>query len=357
VSVANRERLAPEAVDPGPRAARTIHLRNERPDGSSFRLAGMVDRPPPSAVVYRMDAGCGPGCWPKAPSNDATRGISHQEEAMSESVIRAAVVQLRSGDDVHHNLETVRQLVELAAQSGARLIALPENFCFLGSLKEKGKLAESLTNPSAPILKSMRHLSRQLGIHLILGGMPTKTPEGRGFYNTAVALDPSGDAIGVYHKIHLFDINIPDGAVFQESAHVTAGETVTLAQMGETKVGLSVCYDLRFPELYRRLVRAGAEILCIPAAFTLHTGKDHWLPLLRARAIENECYVLAPAQFGRHNPQRASFGKSCIVDPWGAIIAQVPDKEGYAMADLDLSFLQRVRQGLPCLDHIRLTTI
>jgi len=276
---------------------------------------------------------------------------------MSESVIRAAVVQLRSLDDVHHNLETVKQLVEDAAQSGAQLIVLPENFCFLGPLEEKGKLAESLADPMAPILKSMRQLAQQHGIHLILGGMPTKTPDGQGFYNTAVALDPSGEVTAAYHKIHLFDINIPEGAVFQESAHVTPGESVTLAHMGETKVGLSVCYDLRFPELYRRLVRAGAKILCIPAAFTLHTGKDHWLPLLRARAIENECYVLAPAQFGRHSAERASYGKSCIVDPWGAIIAQVPDKEGYAMADLDLAFLQQVRQGLPCLEHIRLTTI
>jgi predicted amidohydrolase len=272
------------------------------------------------------------------------------------TTIRAAVVQMTSGEDIAKNLETITQLTEQAARQGATLVTLPENFCYLGSMRRKLELAEPLDsgNPG-PILAAMVALARSAGVHLLLGGMPTQAETPQRFYNTAVLLDPEGAIAASYHKIHLFDVDIPDGAVFKESEHVVPGREAVVAPLGSTTMGLTICYDLRFPELFRRLAGAGAEICCVPAAFTMHTGKDHWLPLLRARAIENQTYILAPAQYGRHNDQRVSYGKSCIVDPWGAVIAQVPDREGVAVAELDLAYLQKVRAQLPCLQHIRLS--
>ncbi|MCK5797764.1 MAG: carbon-nitrogen hydrolase family protein, partial [Deltaproteobacteria bacterium] len=163
-----------------------------------------------------------------------------------------------------------------------------------------------------------------------------------------------GDIVETYDKIHLFDVSIPNGPSFQESARVEPGDRVVTAEVSGLHLGLSICYDLRFPELYRKLASQGAEILLVPAAFLLHTGKDHWLPLLRARAIENQTYVLAANQIGAHTPRRSSYGKSCIIDPWGAVIAQVSDGPGVAVAELDLAYLREVRQQLPALDHRRL---
>ena len=265
---------------------------------------------------------------------------------------RVAVVQLCAKTDIGDNISRASQLVRRAVGAGAQAVLLPENFCFIGGLKRKVEIAESLDAPG-PIIGAMQALARECGVHLLVGGLPTRAEAGLA-HNTALVLGPDGSIISHYHKIHLFDIAIPDGAVFQESEFVQPGREVVTTQLLGTTLGLSICYDLRFPELYRSLARRGAEVLTVPAAFTMHTGKDHWFPLLRARAIENVCYVMAANQWGRHNEERASYGKSCIIDPWGAIVAQVSDLDGYALAELDFGHLRKIRQQLPCLNHVRL---
>jgi predicted amidohydrolase len=167
-------------------------------------------------------------------------------------------------------------------------------------------------------------------------------------------VDDQGSLRAVYRKVHLFDVNIPHGAQFRESATVAPGRDVVTHDLPWGRLGLSVCYDLRFPELYRQLATAGARLVAVPSAFTQHTGKDHWHVLLRARAIENQAFVLAPAQFGRHNDKRTTYGHSLIVDPWGTMLCEVGDREGVATAELDLDFLERVRREMPCLEHRRL---
>lgn len=267
-------------------------------------------------------------------------------------LIRAAVVQMCSRAEIDANLDLAANLCRKAADRGAQLVVLPENFCLIDTLQRKVEIAEDLEKPG-PILQRMKILARELGVSLVLGGLPTRASEGRCF-NTSVLLDPQGEIRSTYRKIHLFDIAIPDGAMFQESELVEPGKDIVHADLLGFRLGMTICYDLRFPELYRALTNAGCQVLTVPAAFTLHTGKDHWFPLLRARAIENEAYVLAAGQYGRHTPERFSYGKSCIIDPWGAVIAQVSDGDGVAVADLDLDYLEKVRQQLPCLDHQRI---
>lgn len=275
----------------------------------------------------------------------------------------AAVVQLTSTADVARNLRRVEELCERAKARGAQLIALPENFAILAS-SEQDKFQHAVSfgsdgdGPSGPsILGAMQRLAARLGVHLILGGMPERSSQPGRVYNTCVLLDPSGNVAALYRKIHLFDVDFPGASTtLRESTTVSAGD-VDQAVVASTPwggLGLSVCYDVRFPELYRRLAENGARILTVPAAFTLHTGKDHWHVLLRARAIENQCFVLAPAQQGRHNPTRVTYGHSLIIDPWGTVLADCPDGEGIALAELDFSILERVRTELPCLAHRRL---
>jgi deaminated glutathione amidase len=264
----------------------------------------------------------------------------------------AAVIQMCSRQDVEQNLSVARALVEQAAARGAQLAVLPENFAYIRKLEHKVQIAESLSEPG-PILRAMQEAARATGLHLLLGGMPIRAERTDRFHNTAVLLDPRGHILASYRKIHLFDINLP-GVVFNESSLVMPGEEPVVTDLLGARLGFSICYDLRFPELYRELSRRGATVLAVPAAFTLHTGQDHWLPLLRARAIENQCYVLAAGQHGAHTESRTSYGKSCIIDPWGAVIAQVSDGDGVAAAMLDLEYLAKVRRELPALTHRRL---
>jgi deaminated glutathione amidase len=266
----------------------------------------------------------------------------------------AAVIQMCARQDIEQNLSVARALVDRAAARGAQLAVLPENFAYIGKLEHKVQLAEPLSESEpGPILRAMQEAARSTGLHLLLGGTPIRSDHGDRFYNTAVLLDPRGHILASYRKIHLFDINIP-GVVFTESERVMPGEEPVVADLLGARLGFSICYDLRFPELYRELSRRGATLLAVPAAFTLHTGKDHWLPLLRARAIENQCYVLAAGQHGAHTETRTSYGKSCIIDPWGAVIAQVSDGDGVAVAMLDFVYLEKVRRELPALTHRRI---
>jgi predicted amidohydrolase len=265
----------------------------------------------------------------------------------------AGVVQVTSGADLVHNLERCRALIEDAAKMGARLVVLPENFAFLGE-HETAKMAVAEAVPGdGRILSTMRQIARDHELDLVLGGMP-EAVSATHVHNTSVYVDARGEIRGIYRKIHLFDVAIPDGAMYRESASVTPGNEAVVVDGDLGKVGLTICYDLRFPELYRRLVSDGARLLTEPAAFTLHTGRDHWHPLLTARAIENLAFVLAAAQFGRHNAKRVTFGHACIVDPWGHVLAEVGDREGVAVAELDFAYQDRLRRELPALEHRRL---
>ncbi len=267
--------------------------------------------------------------------------------------MRVAVVQLSSQADVRANLDRIAALVGRAADLGAELVALPENFAFMGeSDAQKRAIAEALGD--GPISKMLSETARSRGIFLLAGGMPEASGDPDRPFNTSALFAPSGALLARYRKIHLFDVDLPDGTTLRESSACVPGEETIVSDVRGRKLGMTICYDVRFPELYRRLLDAGAEIVTVPAAFTLTTGKDHWTTLLRARAIENQVFVLAPAQHGKHPRGRQTYGKSCIVDPWGDVLAQCGEGEGVAVATLDFDYQSRVRASLPALTHRRL---
>ncbi|HVJ90966.1 MAG TPA: carbon-nitrogen hydrolase family protein [Labilithrix sp.] len=274
--------------------------------------------------------------------------------------MRAAVIQLSSQDDVANNLGRVRALIADAARAGAELVALPENFAFMGEESKKCEVAEGTEEHNkGPITVALTEAARESGVWLVAGGMPEASADPARPYNTSLLVTPDGRVAARYRKIHLFDVDLPDGTKALESGATSAGGESVVAELGApapsgTKLGMTICYDLRFPELYRKLVGEGARIVTVPAAFTLTTGKDHWHVLLRARAIENQVFVIAPAQHGRHPRGRTTYGKSLIVDPWGDVLAQCGEGEGYALARLDFAAQDRVRASLPCLSHRRL---
>jgi predicted amidohydrolase len=272
---------------------------------------------------------------------------------MSASVgrVSAAVVQMTSTTDVERNLSTAEGLVTRAAERGARLVTLPENFAFLRSEGQPVPDAQPL---DGPWVRRMADLARRHALTLLLGSIPEKIEGDSRVQNTSVLLGPDGTTLAAYRKLHLFDIDLPGMEHLKESRSVVAGSEVVVADTPAGRLGLSICYDLRFPELYRSLAQRGARVLCVPSAFTERTGKAHWEVLLRARAIENLAYVVAPAQVGHHGGGRASHGQAMIVDPWGTVLAQVPDGEGVALADLDFARLERLRRELPALSHARL---
>jgi deaminated glutathione amidase len=268
----------------------------------------------------------------------------------------AAVVQMTSTTDVERNLAKAEELVTQAAARGARLVGLPENFAFL---RCEGEPVPDPQPLDGPWVQRMAALARRLRITLLLGSVPERVPEdeptpGPRVRNTSLLLGPDGATLARYSKIHLFDVELPGMEHIKESHTIAPGREIVVADSPAGPLGLSICYDLRFPELFRALSRRGARVLCVPAAFTERTGKAHWEVLLRARAIENLAYVLAPAQIGHHGPGRDSFGDAMIVDPWGAVVARVPDGEGAAIAELDFVRLERLRRELPALHHARL---
>jgi deaminated glutathione amidase len=269
----------------------------------------------------------------------------------SRVVVGAA--QLTSGSDLEQNLTLCAELVALARSRGAELVVLPENFAFMGSEQDKLRIAEDLEG-TGPIMRMLREAARTSSAWIIAGGMPERSADPARPYNACVAIDPSGGVRAVYRKIHLFDVEVGDGQTYRESSSTSAGADPVLLEALGRLVGLSVCYDLRFPELYRRLAAMGAEVLVVPAAFTLMTGKDHWKVLLRARAIENQSWVVAAAQWGEHPGGRRTFGKSCIIDPWGEIVAQASEGVGVVVAEIDPAITERVRSSLPALRHRKL---
>lgn len=268
-------------------------------------------------------------------------------------MFRAAVIQMTSTSDRGANLDQAEQLIGKAAQQGAELIATPENTNFLGPHTEKVRLAETLEGSTCSLFSTM---ARRLGVHLLLGSFNEKSDDPKRCYNTSVVFAPTGEQLAVYRKIHLFDVDVSDKVRFRESATVLPGRDPVVVAMSLGQLGLSICYDLRFGELYRRLVELGAEVILVPSAFTATTGKAHWHVLLRARAIESQCYFMAPAQVGRHDDGglRESFGHAMIVDPWGRILAEVPEGEGVALAEIDLQRVDKVRRAIPVQQHRRL---
>jgi deaminated glutathione amidase len=262
--------------------------------------------------------------------------------------LRSAVVQLNSTNDKNRNLAAAESLVRAAAADGAELVALPEKWNLLAAGEELLSEAEALDGPS---LTAARAWARDLGVHLLAGSVSEPGPASKAF-NTSVLIGSDGEDVAVYRKIHMFDVDV-DGVAYRESEHEEPGEEIVSAPLADTTIGLSVCYDLRFPELYRILAVRGARILAVPSAFTAATGRDHWEPLLRARAIENQAFVLAPNQFGEAPPHFHSYGHSAIVDPWGKVLATAPDEECFVAAELDLSVQERVRESLPSLANRR----
>lgn len=282
-----------------------------------------------------------------SPERASSDPSSHREPLL------AAVLQMNASSDAAGNWRQARDLVARAAAAGARLVATPENTNYLGPHEEKVRLAETLDGPTC---ERFGGLARQHHLHLLLGSFNERSADPQRCYNTSVLFGPDGSQLAIYRKIHLFDVDLSEQVSFQESRTVVAGEEPVVAATPWLALGLSICYDLRFPELYRRLVDAGAEALAVPSAFTLTTGRAHWYPLLRARAIENQCYVLAPAQQGRHDDRglRESFGHAMIIDPWGQVLATVGEGPGLALAEIDPARVQRLRRAMPVTDHRRL---
>lgn len=263
--------------------------------------------------------------------------------------MRVAAVQLNSTGDKARNLEVAERLVRAAAADGAELVGLPEKWNMLAPGKELAAAAEPLDGPS---LSAARGWARTLGVYLLAGSVGEHVDDGAKAFNTSVLIGPDGEDRAVYRKIHMFDVEA-GGVVYRESAHEQPGTEPVVAPLGELSVGMSVCYDLRFPELYRILALWGARLLAVPSAFTLATGRDHWEVLLRARAIENQAFVLAPNQVGRAEPHYESYGRSAIIDPWGVVLACAADGERFVVADLDLAAQQRIRESLPSLANRR----
>jgi predicted amidohydrolase len=261
--------------------------------------------------------------------------------------LRAAAVQLNSTDDRERNLATAERLARAAAADGASLIALPEKWNLLAGGRQLLAGAEPLDGPS---LTAARSWARELGVHLLAGSI--SAAGGERAQNTSVLIGPDGADLAVYRKIHMFDVDL-GGVAYRESEFEDPGTEVSTASLGDVDLGLTICYDLRFPELYRILALRGARVISAPSAFTAATGRDHWDVLVRARAIENQVFVIAPNQIGRAAPHYDSYGHSMVVDPWGKVLAAAPDEECFIAADLDLVAQDEVRESLPSLANRR----
>jgi predicted amidohydrolase len=266
------------------------------------------------------------------------------------SKFTVAAVQMTTGADKSENVSKAIELVEQAAGRGAQLVVLPELFNCLGAHERISAGSESIPGPTAT---AMGQLAARLQITLLAGSIAERVAESDKAFNTSLLFGPDGRQLASYRKIHLFDIDLPGRLTHRESDVMQAGDRLVASETPVGKLGLGTCYDLRFPELFRRLSAAGAQILCLPAAFTLTTGRDHWEPLLRARAIENQTYVIAANQFGQNAESIRTCGRSTIIDPWGIPLATAADGENVITAEIDLDYLVEIRRNLPALEHRR----
>jgi predicted amidohydrolase len=264
--------------------------------------------------------------------------------------VRAGAVQLNSTEDLDQNLASADRLVREAAAQGAELICLPEKWTVLGTAEAMRAAAQTL---DGPVVSWAQSLARELGVDLVAGSMVERIAGREKLGNTSLHVGPDGEVKAVYRKLHLFDVEI-DGSVYADSETESPGDEIVASRLaGGTGLGMSICYDLRFPELFRILTLRGAEVIVVPSAFTVPTTRDHWEVLLRARAIENQVFVLAANQIGRHGGGLRSGGRSLIIDPWGLVLAGAPDAEGVIVAELDLARVADVRQRIPALRHRR----
>ncbi|AFY31223.1 carbon-nitrogen hydrolase family protein [Calothrix sp. PCC 7507] len=262
----------------------------------------------------------------------------------------AAAIQLTSVPDLHKNLAQAEELIDLAVRRGAELVSLPENFSFMGEEEDKLAQGDAIARESEIFLKKM---AQRFQVTILGGSFPVPVGDTGKAYNTTILIDPNGQEIARYQKVHLFDVNVPDGNTYRESSTVMAGQQLPPVYFSEKfgNLGLSICYDVRFPELYRHLSDKLADVLFVPAAFTAFTGKDHWQILLQARAIENTCYVIAAAQTGNNYARRQTHGHAMIIDPWGVILADAGEQPGIAIAEIKPSRLEQVRRQMPSLQH------
>ena len=264
--------------------------------------------------------------------------------------IHVAAVQHCATTDVAANLDVVERLALAARDAGAEAVMAAEAFAYIGPDRGKRAILEPLPS-GGPILDRCRQLAQRLGCDLVLGGFHEAAPEAGKAFNTCVHLDARGEVAALYRKIHLFDIELADGTELHESRRTAPGDALATTRLPFGLLGLTICYDLRFPYLYQALADRGAVALTVPSAFTATTGAAHWHTLLRARAIECQCYVIAPAQHGQHNDRRRSYGHSLIVDPWGEVIAECDNGDGFALAVVDPARVAQVRKQLPSLTH------
>lgn len=264
---------------------------------------------------------------------------------------KAAVIQMNSQTELKANMDSAYRYMQKAASRGAKVVGLPENFAFLGGLSMRMKNADRIAREVSAFIAET---SKEFGIYIMGGSYPVPTGNGK-VYNRSTFYNPEGEKIAEYDKIHLFDVDLQEGESYRESDYVEAGKAtpVVLRDNRIGNWGLTVCYDLRFPELYRELVKEGAQILSVPSAFTYTTGQDHWRTLLRGRAIENTCYVFAPAQTGLHGKNRKTWGHAMIIDPWGTVIADAGQEPGVTMAEINPEKIKQVRSQIPSLDHRR----
>jgi nitrilase len=268
--------------------------------------------------------------------------------------MKVAAIQMVSGQCVNANLHAAERALAEAADQGAELALLPEYFCLLGR-SDRDKLAVAEQPGQGPIQDSLSRLAQKHGLWIVGGTLPLATANPEQVRNSSLVFNPAGEQVARYDKIHLFDVDIPDGTTYRESATVRPGQELppVVDVPGLCRVGLSICYDVRFPELYRHLAGTGVDVLMVPAAFTAFTGKDHWQVLLQARAIENTAYVVAPAQTGLHYGRRQSHGHALVIDPWGTVLADAGVSVGLAVAPVDPGHAQRVRAQMPSLQHRR----
>ena len=260
-----------------------------------------------------------------------------------------AVIQLSSTQDPEENLQEIGAFVREAAERGAQAAALPE--CALYRGLEMERYAQDV--PGGAAVRRLAQLARETGLWLHCGSLYERAPQGGRPYNCTLVIRPDGTLAGKYRKLHPFDVAVPNGPAVRESDQIRPGEEIVTVDAGDLGTwGLSICYDLRFGELYRLMALEGAQVLFVPANFTLNTGRDHWEVLIRARAIENGCYVVAPGQFGP-GPEFPAFGRSMVADPWGNVIARAPDRPGVILADIDLDYVDEIRRRVGTLDNRR----
>jgi len=267
---------------------------------------------------------------------------------------RVAAIQMSSGDSLEANLRTAERLLLEARSRDCVLAVLPENFAYVGK-RDTDKLAIAESAGTGPVQEFLARTAARHSMWIVGGSLPLKTPETELCYGASCVFDADGRALACYRKMHLFDVDLPDRhETYRESASMDPGDEPKTVDTAAGRLGLSICYDLRFPELYRRLVDEGAEMFSVPSAFTFATGTAHWHTLLRARAIENLAYVIAAGQYGTHPNGRTTYGHSMIVDPWGQVVAQQKSGDGVVVAEIDLSLSRRLREEFPVLRHRRL---